>query len=173
MSDLVELTLNINGEAVGPVEVPAELSLLDFLHDHQNLTGSKFCCGIAVCRACTVAVKRTPESPSVPVRSCTTPAVTLQGQHVRTVEGLGGDSPNALQQSFLDHWAFQCGYCAPGFLMAGTVLQERLEAAPIPEAELDRVIEQAVGDHVCRCSGYVKYHQAIRAALLASKGVQR
>lgn len=169
-----KVTLTINGRSTGPRVVPETLSLLDFLHDELGLTGTKFCCGIAVCRACTVSVRRTATAPSNPVLACTTPVVAVDGQRVETVEGLAVDGePNPLQQAFLDGFAFQCGYCTPGFLMGTTVLMERLAAAPVPRDQLDAEIDDAVGAHVCRCTGYVRYHAAIKSAILATPGLVR
>jgi len=89
-----------------------------------------------------------------------------------TVEGTGSlEKPSAVQQAFLDHFAFQCGYCTPGFVMATEMLLGRLRAQPVKRDRLDAVIEDAVGQHICRCTGYARYHQAIRAVVLAEKGL--
>lgn len=168
----MKLKLIVNHKPVER-EVPEDLPLVEFLNEELGLTGTKFCCGIGVCRACTVSVRRSESSPPVPVLSCSTPVRAVDGRSVTTVEGLAGadGQPNLLQQIFLDDFAFQCGYCTPGFLMATTVLMERLASAPIREARLGAAIEQAVGPHVCRCTGYVRYHQAIRRAVLATPGL--
>jgi aerobic-type carbon monoxide dehydrogenase small subunit (CoxS/CutS family) len=72
-----------------------------------------------------------------------------------------------LQKSFIEHFAFQCGYCTPGFLNEGQVLLERLEKAPVVRTELESTIAEALDGHLCRCTGYVKYHQAVRDVILA------
>ena len=168
----VELT--INGEPTGPRQVSTDLALVDFLQEDLDLTGTKFCCGIGVCRACTVLVRPRPDAPSVPVLSCSTPVVAVNGAEITTVEGLAnGEGLSDLQSAFLDHFAFQCGYCAPGFLPAATGLLERLETEPIRREEIDGAIEEAVGAHICRCTGYVRYHQAIRAVIESTPGLVR
>jgi len=65
------------------------------------------------------------------------------------------------------HFAFQCGYCTPGFLNEARVLLERLAKQPVARADLERTIAQALDGHLCRCTGYVKYHEAVRAVIIA------
>lgn len=172
-SEPVAVTIHINGHTVKR-EVPQDLALIDFLQENLGLTGTKLCCGIGVCRACTVAVRRSPQSVAEPLLACSTPAALLDGEHITTIEGVG--SPQHLshiQQAFLDLFAFQCGYCTPGFVMATAMLVERLRVAPVPRSELDAAIEDAVGAHVCRCTGYARYHTAIRKVILDGKGLVR
>jgi aerobic-type carbon monoxide dehydrogenase small subunit (CoxS/CutS family) len=165
------ITIHINGQKVQR-EVPDDLALIDFLQEDLGLTGTKLCCGIGVCRACTVAVRRTPQSLPQPLLACSTPAVLLDGESITTIEGIGQPAQlDRIQQVFLDHFAFQCGYCTPGFVMATHMLLERLRLAPIPEAQLDAAMADACGAHICRCTGYVRYYQAIRALVLAEKGL--
>jgi aerobic-type carbon monoxide dehydrogenase small subunit (CoxS/CutS family) len=171
-----EIAVTING-TLHRAHVPADLSLLDWLQEDLGLTGTKFCCGIGVCRACTVAVQSGggqpgAESPLVPVVACSTPAAALDGQSVMTVEGLGSpERLSALQEAFLRHFAFQCGYCTPGFLMAAHILLDRLRKAPVGRGQIDAAIAEACGAHICRCTGYVRYHAAIRAVVLAELGL--
>jgi aerobic-type carbon monoxide dehydrogenase small subunit (CoxS/CutS family) len=170
--DLITFQIRVNGKLTEPRQVAADLPLIDFLQDELGLTGTKLCCGIGICRACTVAVRNLPQAAAVPLLSCSTPVSAVNGQEVRTVEGLAGSNgPSPLQQSFLDHFAFQCGYCTPGFLMAATILVERLRARPIPRRQCDAAIAEACGQHICRCTGYVRYHQAIRQVLLETPGL--
>ena len=165
------ITIHINGQKVQR-DVPDDLALIDFLQEDLGLTGTKLCCGIGVCRACTVAVRRTPQSLPQPLLACSTPAVLLDGESITTIEGIGQPAQlDRIQQVFLDHFAFQCGYCTPGFVMATHMLLERLRLAPIPETQLDAVIADACGAHICRCTGYVRYYQAIRALVVAEKGL--
>lgn len=171
MTDLVKVQFHVNGTPVD-TQVPPDLPLLDFLREELGLAGTRLCCGIGVCKACTVAARRVPTSQAQPMLACSTPVVLLQGQAITTVEGTGSmEKPSATQQAFLDHFAFQCGYCTPGFVMATEMLLERLRAQPVPRGQLDAAIEKAVGQHICRCTGYVRYHQAIRAVVLAEKGL--
>ena len=172
MAEQTAIELTVNGVLYRRDVLEEGLSLLDFLHEELGYTGTKFGCGIGVCRACTVLVKRTPGAVSNPVIACSTPVSSINGQHITTVEGLAsGGEPDTLQRAFLDHFAFQCGYCTPGFLMASQGLLERLQAAPVPEAELDGLINDALGAHLCRCTGYIRYYQAVRECLLAMPGL--
>lgn len=167
-----DITVTVNGTKRVFRQVPRDLALLDFLHEELRLTGTKFGCGMGLCRACTVAVKAGSEAPLRAVRACSLMAVALDGCLITTVEGLaapGALSP--LQQSFLDAFAFQCGYCTPGFLMAAHVLIDRLTRSPVPKAELDAEIARACGEHVCRCTGYRRYYRAIRNAVMALPGL--
>lgn len=172
-SNTVPVTITVNGK-VHRREVSDDLSLLDFLHEELSLTGTKLCCGIGVCRACTVAVHQLRDSRLNPVLACSTPASLLNGQAITTVEGLGDpDRLSAVQKAFLDNFAFQCGYCAPGFLMAAHILLDELRRAPIPRAHLDAAIAEACGEHICRCTGYRRYYEAIRRAALEEPGLVR
>jgi aerobic-type carbon monoxide dehydrogenase small subunit (CoxS/CutS family) len=171
MTDLVKVQFHVNGKPVD-TQVPTDLPLLDFLQEELGLSGTRLCCGIGVCKACTVAARRVPTSQAQPMLACSTPVALLQGQSITTVEGTGSmDQPSAVQQAFLDHFAFQCGYCTPGFVMATEMLLSRLRAQPVQRAQLDAAIEEAVGQHICRCTDYARYHQAIRAVVLAEKGL--
>lgn len=165
------ITIHINGQKIQRV-VPDDLALVDFLQEDLGLTGTKLCCGIGVCRACTVAVRRTPQSLPQPLLACSTPAVLLDGESITTIEGMGSpDELDRIQQVFLEKFAFQCGYCTPGFVMATHMLLERLRLAPIPLAQLDAAIANGCGAHICRCTGYIRYYQAIRELVLEAKGV--
>ena len=173
MSEPQKIAITVNGKLREAI-VPREMPLIEFLQDELDLTGTKFCCGIGVCRACTVAVWRTPGSVPDVLLTCVTKAVDVDGQSIRTVEGLAREgSLTPLQQAFLDDYAFQCGYSTPGFLMAGEVLLEQLKVSPIPAAQVDEAIMNAVGSHVCRCTGYVRYHAAIRRVILSTPGLVR
>lgn len=166
----VEFTLN--GQQVSRSDVPPDLMLVDFLREELGLTGTKFCCGIAICRVCTVSVAKSSEAVKVATRSCTTPLRDIDGHVVTTVEGLEDDGRlHPLQQAFLENFSFQCGYCCPGFLMASYALIDKLQRQPIPVDALDAEIEDAVGQHICRCTGYVRYHKAIRQVLLETPGL--
>jgi aerobic-type carbon monoxide dehydrogenase small subunit (CoxS/CutS family) len=169
-----KIAVTVNGK-VHEAIVPPDLPLIDFLQDVLDLTGTKFCCGIGVCRACTVAVWRTPNSVPDVLLTCVTKAIEVDGQSIRTVEGLAAADGklSALQQAFLDDYAFQCGYSTPGFLMAGEVLLQQLKISPIAASQVDEAIMNAVGSHICRCTGYVRYHAAIRKVILSTPGLVR
>ncbi|MDO9526849.1 MAG: 2Fe-2S iron-sulfur cluster-binding protein [Gemmobacter sp.] len=137
-------------------------TLLDFLHDDLGLTGSKLCCGIGVCRACTVSVAKGENPTQVPVIACSTPLSTLDDCRITTVEGLAPPGQvTDIQQAFLSEFAFQCGYCTPGFVMAASILLDRLARDPVPADRLEHEIAGAIGPHICRCTGYVRYHAAL------------
>lgn len=174
------LALTVNGRAHGPIDVPDDMMLVDVLHEYLGLTGTRFGCGQGVCRACTVIVDD--ELGPREVRSCITGAHYFNGKRIRTVEGHAKrDATGALlelspvQQAFLDHFSFQCGYCTPGFVNATTVLLERIAAEPPRAYTRDQVrerITEALNPHLCRCTGYVRYYQAVEALVLALPSVR-
>jgi aerobic-type carbon monoxide dehydrogenase small subunit (CoxS/CutS family) len=171
MTTLVPVQFTVNGQPIRTT-VPDDLPLVDFLQEELGLSGTRLCCGIGVCKVCTVKAQRVPSAQGQPMLSCSTPVALLQGQSITTVEGVGSpQSPSKVQQAFLDHFAFQCGYCTPGFVMATTMLMERLRVTPVARDQLDQAIEEAVGQHICRCTGYAKYYTAIAAVILAEKGL--
>lgn len=168
----IDLEIMLNGQRVTQRGVDEDMPLVDFLREELGLTGTKFCCGIAVCRVCTVSVAPRPGGSEVAARACTTPLSEINGKAVTTVEGLGTETAlHPLQQAFLENFAFQCGYCCPGFLMASYALLDRLKRTPVPRDNVDAAIEESVGNHICRCTGYVRYHRAIRQVVLATPGL--
>jgi aerobic-type carbon monoxide dehydrogenase small subunit (CoxS/CutS family) len=95
-------------------------------------------------------------------------AVNFDGKAIRTVEGHARNGElTALQKAFIEHFSFQCGYCTAGFLNEGQVLLERLTKTPVSRAELEKTIAEALDGHICRCTGYIKYHEAVRDVILA------
>lgn len=171
-----EITLNINGQQVGPMTVPEELSMVDFLHEYADLTGSRFGCGQGLCRACTVIVDEA-DGTSREMRTCITGAHYFNGRSIRTIEGhatKGEDGQlklSAIQEAFLDHFSFQCSYCAPGFVNAATVLVERLQKEPVAKEDVKQVIEDSLNDHICRCTGYVRYYSAVHDVVMNMPGL--
>jgi xanthine dehydrogenase YagT iron-sulfur-binding subunit len=164
------LTVTINGRAYGPREVRDELSMNDFLREYLGMTGTKFGCGAAQCLSCAVIVNN-PDGTSHTMPTCVVPAVNFNGKAIRTVEGHAKNGElSVLQKAFVEHFAFQCGYCTPGFLNEGQVLLERLAKKPVPRADLEKIIAEALDGHLCRCTGYIKYHEAVRAVILADPG---
>ncbi|MFY0662822.1 MAG: (2Fe-2S)-binding protein [Shimia sp.] len=126
-------------------------TLLFLLRDHFGLVGAKLGCGEGVCGACTVIVN------GVATRSCITPADSVQGARIETVEGLAGDSGSLhpVQQAWLDHAVPQCGYCQAGQIMSAVAL---LRETALPTAG---EVEDAMEGNLCRCGTY----QRIRAAI--------
>lgn len=156
MAATQDLTLEVNGEPHDLSVAPRRL-LADVLRTEVGLTGTKRGCDTAECGACTVLLD------GEPVKACNLLAVQADGAAVTTVEGLARDGElTALQRAFWDEYGFQCGFCTPGFLMAGTAL---LAANDDPsEAE----IRTALAGNLCRCTGYVKIVDAVKAAADAS-----
>ena len=171
-----EISMRINGQQVGPMTVPDELPMVDFLHEYADLTGSRFGCGQGLCRACTVIVDE-PDGTSREMRTCITGAHYFNGRSIRTVEGhatKGEDGKlklSAVQEAFLDHFSFQCSYCAPGFVNAATVLVERLQKEPVAKEDVKQVIEDSLNDHICRCTGYVRYYRAVHDVVMNTPGL--
>jgi aerobic-type carbon monoxide dehydrogenase small subunit (CoxS/CutS family) len=160
-------SITINGRGYGPMEIREDLTMNDFLREHLGLTGTKFGCGAAQCLSCAVIVDDT-DGASYTSPTCVVMAVTFNGKAIRTVEGHAKDGQmSALQQAFIKHFAFQCGYCTAGFLNEGQVLLERLSRQRIARADLEKTIAEALDGHLCRCTGYIKYHQAVREVILA------
>lgn len=171
------LTVHINGKDVGPMQVPESLMMIDFLHEYAGLTGSRLGCGQGVCRACTVILDK-PDGTSEEVRTCITGAHFFQNKKVRTVEGHAKRDERGevvalspVQQKFLEHFSFQCGYCTPGFVNGATVLVERLKREPVARDKLDDTITEALNDHICRCTGYVRYFEAVKDVVLSTPGL--
>jgi aerobic-type carbon monoxide dehydrogenase small subunit (CoxS/CutS family) len=161
------LALTVNGVLVGPTDVRDELTMNDFLREYLGMTGTKFGCGAAQCLSCAIIIDR-PDGTSNTSPTCIVPAAHFNGLSIRTVEGHAKNGElSALQRAFIDHFAFQCGYCTAGVLNESQVLLERLAKAPIARAEVESTIAEALDGHLCRCTGYIKYHEAIRDVILA------
>jgi xanthine dehydrogenase YagT iron-sulfur-binding subunit len=147
----VRMTLNVNG-ADRVVEIEPRVSLLDALREHLGLTGSKKGCDQGTCGACTVWID------GRRVLACLTLAIAAEGREVTTIEGLAdGDDLHPMQQAFIDHDAFQCGYCTAGQIMSAVKLIEEGHAAT------DEDIAEYMSGNLCRCAAYPKIRAAIRA----------
>ncbi|CAG2343726.1 MULTISPECIES: (2Fe-2S)-binding protein [Burkholderia] len=171
------LSLNINGKSVGPMQVPEGLMMIEFLHEYLGLTGSRLGCGQGICHACVVIVDK-PDGTSDEMRTCITGAHFFHGRSIRTIEGHAKRNEagevvelSPIQQKFLEHFSFQCGYCTPGFVNAATVLIERLKREPIAKADVERTITDALDAHLCRCTGYVRYYEAVKDVVLTTPGL--
>ncbi|WP_321819096.1 MULTISPECIES: (2Fe-2S)-binding protein [unclassified Burkholderia] len=171
------LSLKINGKSVGPMQVPEGLMMIEFLHEYAGLTGSRLGCGQGICHACVVIVDK-PDGTSEEMRTCITGAHFFHGRSIRTIEGHAKRNEagevvelSPIQQKFLEHFSFQCGYCTPGFVNAATVLIERLAREPVAKADVERAITDALNAHLCRCTGYVRYYQAVKDVILTTPGL--
>jgi aerobic-type carbon monoxide dehydrogenase small subunit (CoxS/CutS family) len=161
------LAITINGRDIPRTEVRDDLTMNDFLREYLGMTGTKFGCGAAQCLSCAVIVDD-PDGTSHTSPTCIVSAASFNGKSIRTVEGHARNGElSALQKAFIEHFAFQCGYCTAGFLNEGQVLLERLARQPVARAELERTIAEALDGHICRCTGYIKYHEAVRDVILA------
>ena len=154
------LTLSING-AEHKIEVPSDVSLLEVLREKLELTGTKYGCGEGQCGACTVLLE------GHPVRSCRTPVSSAAGKRVVTIEGLEHNGKlHPVQQAFLDHEAFQCGYCTSGMIMSAVALLQQT-----PDATEEQIVRRMDGN-VCRCGTYPRIVTAVRAAASAGKAAR-
>jgi aerobic-type carbon monoxide dehydrogenase small subunit (CoxS/CutS family) len=161
------LAITINGRAYGLTDVRDDLTMNDFLREYLGMTGTKFGCGAAQCLSCAVIID-SPHGASFTCPTCIASAVSFNGKAIRTVEGHAKNGElSILQKAFIEHFSFQCGYCAAGFLNEGQVLLERLANKPTPRADLDKTMGEALDGHLCRCTGYIKYHEAVRDVILA------
>ena len=145
------MELQINGKAV-QADADANMPLLWVLRDTLNMTGTKFGCGVAACGACTVRVD------GQAVRSCVTPAGSVVGKRIQTIEALGtADKPHPVQAAWIAEQVPQCGYCQSGMLMAAAAL---LEKKPKPtDADIDEAMS-----NICRCGTYQRVRAAIHRA---------
>ena len=165
---MTKLALTINDRAHGPFDVRDDLTMNDFLREFLGMTGTKFGCGAAQCLSCVVIVDL-PDGTSHTNPTCVVSAASFHGKNIRTIEGHAKNGElTALQKAFIEHFAFQCGYCTPGFLNEAQVLLERLARTPVARTDLETTIAEALDGHLCRCTGYVKYHEAMRDVILAN-----
>lgn len=171
------LSLTVNDKPVGPIDVPETLMMQDFLFEYLDLTGSRMGCGQGICHACTVVLEK-PDGTLEEMRTCITGAHWFAGRKIRTVEGHAQRDANGtitalspVQQAFIEHFSFQCGYCTPGFVTGATVLLDQLKRNPVKREALEQVISEALDRHICRCTGYVRYFEAVRDLALKTPGL--
>ena len=143
------MKLNVNGR-VQDVDVEQEMPLLWVLRDELKLAGTKYGCGIAQCGACTVHVD------GVAMRSCVTPAGSVAGKKIVTIEGMGQHGISRVQKAWIENDVPQCGYCQSGMMMAAAAL---LAKNPKPtDADID-----AAMTNLCRCGTYARVRSTIHA----------
>jgi carbon-monoxide dehydrogenase small subunit len=151
MGATLRIEIVLNG-APRTVEVGVHRPLLDVLREELELTGTKECCSVGECGACTVLVD------GRSVNSCLMLAVEADGHSVTTIEGLTpADGLNAMQDAFLEHGAAQCGFCIPGMIVSALHL---LETTPDPSPE---EIREGLSGNLCRCGGYKRMVRAVSA----------
>lgn len=155
-----KISFYLNGQSV-TLETEPDRPLLWVLRNDLKITSPKFGCGEGYCGACTVLVD------SEPVRSCQTEIARVNGRRVVTLEGLSkGDKLHPLQQAFLNHEAFQCGFCTSGMILEALAL---LHKKPNPSrTEIINTLE----DHLCRCGAHRRIIQAVEEASIMMNGGQ-
>ena len=155
---MTRIRLRVNGKLVDD-DVPARLSLADFLRERRNLTGTHLGCEHGVCGACTILLD------GEPARACLAFAVACDDREVRTIEGFDGDHVMAvLRRAFHQHHGLQCGFCTPGMLITARDLVRRNRAGS------DQDIRKELAGNICRCTGYTSIVTAIAAAAAALAG---
>lgn len=147
------MKLEVNGTAYDVDDGDGLRPLLAVLREELGITSPKAGCQEGSCGTCTVLVDGQPR------RACLLPAAALAGAAITTVEGIGDPTdPHPVQKAFHEHYAAQCGFCTPGMILAAVALLHR---HPEPG---DADLVDALEGHVCRCTGYVKILEAVRAA---------
>jgi len=154
------VSFTLNGKATR-LTVDESRMLLWVLRDDLGLTGTKFGCGQALCGACTVLVN------NEAVRSCATPVRDVEGKQVVTIEGLAnGDRLHPIQEAFVKHLGFQCGYCTPGMILGAYALLHKT-----PKPTRAQIIAH-MDDHLCRCGAHGRIVQAVETAAAAKGGAR-
>ena len=146
MTGQKKISVEVNG-IQHDASVDACMTLVDFIRDHLEYTGTKKSCDLGNCGACTVLMD------GKTINSCIVLAVEADGKKITTVEGLGGNHP--IQKAFVEHGAIQCGFCTPGMILSTKAL---LDAEP--RATQDE-IKVALAGNLCRCTGYAKILEAV------------
>jgi len=155
------ISLRVNGKSVS-LATSGDRMLLWVLRTDLGLTGTKCGCGVGLCGACTVLVDKKA------VRSCSTPIKEVVGKEIVTIEGLATNGKlHLLQESFVKHDAFQCGFCTPGMILSACSL-----LLDNPQPTRDDIIRHMEGN-LCRCGAHVRIIQAIEAAAKEMKGATR
>ena len=148
-----EMTFRLNGEVVN-IEVESSWTLLYLVREVLELTGTKLGCGYGECGACTVIMD------GQAVNACLVPVLEAEGRNVTTIEGLvqPDGQLHPLQRTFIDHGAVQCGFCTPGMIMSAKALLDE------NQSPTDEEVKESIAGNLCRCTGYVKIIEAVKAA---------
>ena len=152
----LSMTLTVNGERREITLDDPRVTLLDLLRERLHLTGAKKGCDRGQCGACTILVDGSR------INSCLALAISHDGASITTIEGLAnGDALHPVQQAFIDHDAFQCGFCTPGQIMSAVGLISEAQASGDPER-----VREAMSGNICRCGAY----QGITEAVIDAQG---
>lgn len=155
--EAVDISLSVNGR-LATAHLPPQRSLLELLRGPLGLVGTKLVCNAGTCGACTVLVD------DRPVYSCITLAIACEGKRVETIEGISQDGAlHPVQEAFIDHDAYQCGFCTPGQVMSIVALL-RANGAPSEEE-----MRRAVTGNLCRCGAYLNIVKAGMSAARRKK----
>ena len=154
----IPISFTLNGK-LEEIDVEPRDLLLDVVRNRFGLTGAKRSCDMQVCGACTVLID------GGPVSACTTLAFEVRGRSVLTIEGLAENGKlHPLQQAFIRYGGFQCGFCTPGMILASKAL---LDENPNPT---DAELKHFMRGNICRCTGYKKIMDSIKAAAKQMRG---
>lgn len=154
----IKIKMSLNGTDVS-AEVEDRTLLVQFIREHQGLTGTHVGCDTTQCGACTIHMD------GRAVKSCTVLAAQADGASVTTIEGLAdGDTLHPMQEAFRTHHALQCGFCTPGMVMSAIALVQE-NPNPTPDE-----IRHGLDGNLCRCTGYHNIVEAITAAAKTMRG---
>jgi xanthine dehydrogenase YagT iron-sulfur-binding subunit len=147
----IDVTLRVNGKK-HPLNIEPDTSLLKALREELDLMGAREGCGIGICGACTVLLN------GKAINSCITLACAVEDAEIITIEGLSdGEALHPVQRAFMEHAAFQCAYCTPGFILSTVALLKEH-----PQAD-DDTIRRYLNGNLCRCGSYANILEAVRA----------
>ena len=153
---MTNVSLSVNGKAV-TADIDPRTLLVDFLRQHQKLTGTHVGCDTSQCGACVVHLD------GKAVKACTMLAVSAQGSNVTTIEGIATNGElHPMQKAFHQHHALQCGFCTPGMIMAGIDIVKR-KGKKLD----DETIRAELDGNICRCTGYHNIVAAIKSGAAA------
>lgn len=147
---------SVNGRPV-ELDVPVTRTLLSILREELRLTGTKRSCEIGRCGACIVLLD------GKPVNACLTMGYQCEGKRITTIEGIGAEEIDPIQQAFLEEGGYQCGYCTPGMIVSVKALLDE-HAEPSEEQ-----IEEALAGNLCRCTGYGSIRRSVSRAIAARR----
>ena len=150
---MISITMTINGQSVR-ADIPDNTLLVDFIREHQGLTGTHVGCDTSQCGACVIHID------GRSVKSCTMLAAQANGRALTTIEGIG-DAQNLhlMQQAFHDNHGLQCGFCTPGMIMSAI---DFVDNSDNPD---EAAIRDALEGNICRCTGYHNIVKAVQAAV--------